>query len=163
MQTRDHGLSKRARRNEAKRNPHTSMRGKMKELYMWVIGALGTALIGVITYFASDFKKRMENDNALLTGRFQKQMETTRKLIRQHTQNMGKATKSINGDMLQIKQQFVDFKDQVFDITQDMKSAQAEMQRQSEIITTRMELAIEKYESKASSLKKLIEGKEDGI
>ena len=93
----------------------------MKELYMWVIGALGTALIGVITYFASDFKKRMENDNALLTGRFQKQMETTRKLIRQHTQNMGKATKSINGDMLQIKQQFVDFKDQVFDITQDMK------------------------------------------
>ena len=128
----------------------------MRDIYLWVIGLLGTSLVAVIAYFAAEFKRRMEDDNTSLTRRFQKQMESTRKLIRVHTDNMGRATKSINGDMLEIKEQFVNFKDQVFDITQDMKNQQAEMQRQSEMLTTRMELAMEKYEARTESLRKML-------
>ena len=70
--------------------------------------------MAITGYVLNDFKNRLERGVATMARNFEEQLGLTRKILRQHSEDLGKATKAINGDMLKIKDNIVNFKNELF-------------------------------------------------
>ena len=122
-----------------------------------IFSILGAALLGIVGFVATDFKSRMERGVNKLADSFEKQLGSTRNLLRQHSADMGHCTKAINGDMLKIKDDILNFKNELFDQIQDLKKEFTDIERKNEILATRMEMSTDKYNARSTDIKNTID------
>lgn len=115
----------------------------MNDVVTWFLSQdkKSVVIVGLIVWFAIDFKRRMERDNRDIQQKFQSQLEKTRNLLRTHSEDLGKATKGFEGSFLEIKDEILDFKKELFEQNQDLKDQYARLERKSEMLTMRLEQA----------------------
>ena len=95
----------------------------------------------ITTWLIIYFKNRLAEDFAIMRT----QMLETRKEMQTHSENMGKATKAINGDMLQIKENIFELKRDVMDKIEILKSFTSDLQRRNETLAHQLNLTEEKF------------------
>jgi len=87
----------------------------------------------------------------MLKSNESKQLSLTRSL-NTHSENMGKATKAINGDMLAIKNSIFSLKKELNDELQKVQNQSSEIARGFETLATRFELASEAFDQRYGRL-----------
>lgn len=75
-------------------------------------------------------------------------MRETRDTLIRHSDDMGKATKAVNGDMLKIKETVYELKHDVHEELISTKNLLAAVQRDTDMMTTRLEYAIKTFDDK---------------
>jgi len=115
----------------------------------------------VVWFIQEDFsrrKKQFESFEAKLEyweETFQKKLSETRTALRLHSEDLGKATKAVNGDMIQIKEHIFSLKETLIDQIEFLKSESAKLERQLILSVQKHELASEKFEQKLESVKNI--------
>jgi len=115
-----------------------------------------TVLLGVIWYWVKDFKDRLEGGVEKFYSNISQDLRVTQKALMEHRDSMGKCTKAINGDMLTIKQDFISFKTELFEQHQSLKSKFSDLQKEGEALTHRLQMSIEKYQSRSKQMAEAI-------
>lgn len=109
---------------------------------------LTAVAVPVIVYFILDFKKRMESS-----------LELTSMDLKEHSENLGKATKAINGDMIKVQTNLLETEKRLFAQFRQIKTEMQNMQLGLDSHIARMEIESNKHEARfkeISSIKDLM-------
>ena len=132
----------------------------MKELIQVIAldvkNAIVICALFITTWLIIYFKNRLAEDFTIMRA----QMLETRKEMQTHSENMGKATKAINGDMLQIRENIFLLKQDVMDKIEVLKGFTAELQRRNETLAHQLNLTTDKFEEKFGKILKETNGHE---
>jgi len=78
----------------------------------------------------------------------EKHMTETKRALNKHSEDMGKATKAMNGDMLKVKESMFALKQEVMDKIEEMKNFAAYLERETRAMAQALELTTEKLDEK---------------
>lgn len=79
-------------------------------------------------------------------------MKETVTSLRTHSDDLGKATKAVNGDMLKIREQFFELKTELIDKIEEQRHFASHLERHAQALAQTMDLTIEKFEEKFGRL-----------
>lgn len=117
---------------------------------------LALAFVGFILYLVSKFaiKQIVHHFNAfsekqakwevLIAGH----MSDTRKAMATHSEDLGKATKAVNGDMLEIKESVFDLKKELLDRGQELRDLVSKVQHEVKLQAVGVNALAERFEAK---------------
>ena len=107
--------------------------------------------IYLVVYFKKHLFKRFEGFEANMStwsNSIEFHMKETRTALSSHTDSMGKATKAINGDMLKIRENVFELKQEIIIKIEDLKTFTSQLLRDTEILAHHLELTTQKFDDK---------------
>lgn len=123
------------------------------------IRAIALAAIAVATYFIIAFKKNLEKQFTSFetqmsdwTGSIKNHMTETKAELRTHSENLGKATKAINGDMAKIEKSVFELKRDVLERTAELQKFATALESETKTLAQVFELNVDRYNEKLGQI-----------
>lgn len=128
--------------------------------HIWELVATGAIGIGI--YFFQKYNSGIEDkinsfisDVTDLTEKAERKQQRLETALSDHSTNMGKATKAINGDMLEIKKSVFTLRKEIALEIKVLKDEASIVSREFESLRSRMEITVEKFDQRYGDLIKL--------
>lgn len=126
------------------------------------IRAIAICAIFVATYFILAFKKNLEKQFKSFetqmddwTGTIKKHMTDTRSELKTHSENLGKATKAINGDMNTIERSVFNLKKDVLERTAQLQQFAVELESETQKLSQVFATNVDRFELKLGQIVEL--------
>lgn len=129
---------------------------KLVELFISnPLSAISVVMFALLAWFIKRDYARRENQFKRFGATFsnwEKELATqaakTKTALSLHSEDMGKATKAINGDMLEIKKEFFQLKQELFEKMGEAQNAVSHIEREAKALIHGLQMAVEKLEGK---------------
>lgn len=123
-------------------------------LFGWLLFGSFKKQVEDIQKYHDNFGDRFE----LMKSSVERDLSITRTALTNHREDMGKATKAINGDMLKIKENIFELKRELLVKVDEAQLQVANLEREARALAHVLELTTEKFEAKFG---KIIQFKEE--
>lgn len=115
--------------------------------------ALGAVFLA--SYFIVADRKRRESDFKSFEGKLSvweksthDNMSSTRSALSKHSEDMGKATKAISGDMLQIKESIFELRQGLLTKIEELREFASKLERDTRSVAQSFDITVEKFDER---------------